>query len=218
MVYLDFEVSTPKRVVKYNKYHILKKWVIKYHSCRWRWNGDRSVSEGLEWCTATITFFGENHFRAHLPCLPLLVDFPRLEMWSENPSLSDVSLFMDGFLYISSGPAKTTLDRRGRDGGCKCRFANPRQGQSIHQSISKQFELRVCQRSTLVKRWSINQCQSVSCQTANRLIRTPNSPVKTINESVFQMCSALVLWEYLSDRSMFLEDPAVICQRKYGLN
>ncbi|XP_044040959.1 arf-GAP with Rho-GAP domain, ANK repeat and PH domain-containing protein 2 isoform X2 [Siniperca chuatsi] len=44
-----------------------------------------------------------------------LSDFPRLEQWSENTSLSDASLFMDGFLYISSGPAKTTLDRRGRD-------------------------------------------------------------------------------------------------------
>ncbi|XP_070785719.1 arf-GAP with Rho-GAP domain, ANK repeat and PH domain-containing protein 2 [Enoplosus armatus] len=44
-----------------------------------------------------------------------LSDFPRLEQWSENTSLSDASLFMDGFLYISSGPAKTTLDRHGRD-------------------------------------------------------------------------------------------------------
>lgn len=44
-----------------------------------------------------------------------LSDFPRLEAWSESPSLSDSSLFMDGFLYISSGSAKTTLDRRGRD-------------------------------------------------------------------------------------------------------
>ncbi|XP_053272100.1 arf-GAP with Rho-GAP domain, ANK repeat and PH domain-containing protein 2 [Pleuronectes platessa] len=44
-----------------------------------------------------------------------LSDFPRLEQWSEDPSLSDVSLFMDGFLYISSGPAKSTLDRRRRD-------------------------------------------------------------------------------------------------------
>jgi len=49
----------------------------------------------------------------------LLVDFPRLEQWSEAASLPDASLFMDGFLYISSGPAKATLDRRGRDGGCK---------------------------------------------------------------------------------------------------
>ncbi|XP_062300381.1 LOW QUALITY PROTEIN: arf-GAP with Rho-GAP domain, ANK repeat and PH domain-containing protein 2 [Scomber scombrus] len=44
-----------------------------------------------------------------------LSDFPILEQWSENASLSDTSLFMDGFLYISSGPAKMTLDRRGRD-------------------------------------------------------------------------------------------------------
>ncbi|XP_041842533.1 arf-GAP with Rho-GAP domain, ANK repeat and PH domain-containing protein 2 isoform X2 [Melanotaenia boesemani] len=44
-----------------------------------------------------------------------LSDFPRLEQWSDNTSLSDASLFMDGFLYVSSGPAKATLDRRGRD-------------------------------------------------------------------------------------------------------
>ncbi|XP_061565758.1 arf-GAP with Rho-GAP domain, ANK repeat and PH domain-containing protein 2 isoform X2 [Cololabis saira] len=44
-----------------------------------------------------------------------LSDFPRLEPWSENASLSDASLFMDGFLYISSGPSKMPLDRRGRD-------------------------------------------------------------------------------------------------------
>ncbi|XP_068611809.1 arf-GAP with Rho-GAP domain, ANK repeat and PH domain-containing protein 2 [Brachionichthys hirsutus] len=44
-----------------------------------------------------------------------LSDFPRLEPWSENSSLSDASLFMDGFLYISSGPVKTPPDRRGRD-------------------------------------------------------------------------------------------------------
>uniref|UniRef100_A0A3P8UQD4 ArfGAP with RhoGAP domain, ankyrin repeat and PH domain 2 n=1 Tax=Cynoglossus semilaevis TaxID=244447 RepID=A0A3P8UQD4_CYNSE len=45
-----------------------------------------------------------------------LSDFPRLEQWSENPSMSDaVSLFMDGFLYISSSPGKSPLDRRRRD-------------------------------------------------------------------------------------------------------
>ncbi|XP_078131876.1 arf-GAP with Rho-GAP domain, ANK repeat and PH domain-containing protein 2 isoform X2 [Sander vitreus] len=44
-----------------------------------------------------------------------LSDFPRLEQCSESPFLSEASLFMDGFLYISTGPAKTTLDRRGRD-------------------------------------------------------------------------------------------------------
>uniref|UniRef100_A0AAQ4QX35 PH domain-containing protein n=1 Tax=Gasterosteus aculeatus aculeatus TaxID=481459 RepID=A0AAQ4QX35_GASAC len=44
-----------------------------------------------------------------------LSDFPRLEQWSESPSPSDASLFMDGFLYISAAPAKTSLDRRGRD-------------------------------------------------------------------------------------------------------
>ncbi|KAF7659895.1 hypothetical protein LDENG_00291330 [Lucifuga dentata] len=44
-----------------------------------------------------------------------LSDFPRLEQWSENKSLPDASLFMDGFLCVSSGPAKMTLDCRGRD-------------------------------------------------------------------------------------------------------
>ncbi|XP_031145759.1 arf-GAP with Rho-GAP domain, ANK repeat and PH domain-containing protein 2 [Sander lucioperca] len=44
-----------------------------------------------------------------------LSDFPRLEQCSESTFLSDASLFMDGFLYISTAPAKTTLDRRGRD-------------------------------------------------------------------------------------------------------
>uniref|UniRef100_A0A3B5KVC7 ArfGAP with RhoGAP domain, ankyrin repeat and PH domain 2 n=1 Tax=Xiphophorus couchianus TaxID=32473 RepID=A0A3B5KVC7_9TELE len=31
-----------------------------------------------------------------------LTDFPRLDQWSENASLPDVSVFMDGFLYVSS--------------------------------------------------------------------------------------------------------------------
>ncbi|XP_026183061.1 arf-GAP with Rho-GAP domain, ANK repeat and PH domain-containing protein 2 [Mastacembelus armatus] len=44
-----------------------------------------------------------------------LTDFSRLEQWSEKGTLSDASFFMDGFLYISTGPAKSTLDRRGRD-------------------------------------------------------------------------------------------------------
>ncbi|PWA28859.1 hypothetical protein CCH79_00012923, partial [Gambusia affinis] len=44
-----------------------------------------------------------------------LCDFPRLDQWSENSSLPDASIFMDGFLYVSSGPAKTMPDRRGRD-------------------------------------------------------------------------------------------------------
>uniref|UniRef100_A0A3B4ZYD2 PH domain-containing protein n=1 Tax=Stegastes partitus TaxID=144197 RepID=A0A3B4ZYD2_9TELE len=43
-----------------------------------------------------------------------LSDFPRLEQWSENASPSDASLFMDGFLYISSGLAKATLDHMTR--------------------------------------------------------------------------------------------------------
>lgn len=59
-----------------------------------------------------------------------------------------------------------------------------------NQSICTQFKLHVCQRSPPVKPRSINQCQSVNCQTANRLIRTPNTQVKTINESVFPTCSA----------------------------
>ena len=153
---------------------------------------------------------------------PFLADFPRLEQWTDNTSPSESSLFMDGFLYISSGPSKMTLDRRGRDGECKMPLHTKKkptqQGQSIHQSICKQFKLHVCQRSTPVKRWSINQCQSVSCQTANRLIRTPNSPVKTINESVFQMRSASALWGYLSDGSLCFDDPAVNAPRKYGVN
>lgn len=36
--------------------------------------------------------------------------------WLEKASPSDFSLFMDGFLYISSSQAKITPDRRGRDG------------------------------------------------------------------------------------------------------
>ncbi|XP_047242334.1 arf-GAP with Rho-GAP domain, ANK repeat and PH domain-containing protein 2 isoform X3 [Girardinichthys multiradiatus] len=44
-----------------------------------------------------------------------LSDFPRLDQCSENPSLSDASLFMDGFLYVSPGPVKMMPDRRGRD-------------------------------------------------------------------------------------------------------
>ncbi|XP_034020397.1 arf-GAP with Rho-GAP domain, ANK repeat and PH domain-containing protein 2 isoform X2 [Thalassophryne amazonica] len=44
-----------------------------------------------------------------------LSDFPRLEQWSENTSMSSSSPFMDGFLYISCSPAKSMLDRHGRD-------------------------------------------------------------------------------------------------------
>uniref|UniRef100_A0A3Q1H731 ArfGAP with RhoGAP domain, ankyrin repeat and PH domain 2 n=1 Tax=Anabas testudineus TaxID=64144 RepID=A0A3Q1H731_ANATE len=40
-----------------------------------------------------------------------LTDFPRLEDWSEKASPSDTSLFMDGFLYIFSGPSKSTLSK-----------------------------------------------------------------------------------------------------------
>ncbi|XP_064878040.1 arf-GAP with Rho-GAP domain, ANK repeat and PH domain-containing protein 2 isoform X2 [Oncorhynchus nerka] len=44
-----------------------------------------------------------------------LSDFPKLESSSETSSPSDAPSFMDGFLYCSAGPAKATLDRRGRD-------------------------------------------------------------------------------------------------------
>lgn len=44
-----------------------------------------------------------------------LSDFPRLEQWSDYALLSDSSPFMDGFLYISSGTGKATLDRQRRD-------------------------------------------------------------------------------------------------------
>ncbi|XP_030609581.1 LOW QUALITY PROTEIN: arf-GAP with Rho-GAP domain, ANK repeat and PH domain-containing protein 2 [Archocentrus centrarchus] len=44
-----------------------------------------------------------------------LCAFARLDEWSEDACLSDTSLFMDGFLYISSSSTKATLDRRGRD-------------------------------------------------------------------------------------------------------
>lgn len=83
-----------------------------------------------------------------------------------------------------------------------------RQGQSIHQSICKQFTPRVCQRSTPVRPRSINQCQSVTCQTANRLICSPNRPVKTINASVFQMRTAprRIL---VKQKHVFLEEPSV---------
>uniref|UniRef100_A0A669CCW8 ArfGAP with RhoGAP domain, ankyrin repeat and PH domain 2 n=1 Tax=Oreochromis niloticus TaxID=8128 RepID=A0A669CCW8_ORENI len=44
-----------------------------------------------------------------------LCAFPRLDQWSENACLPEASVFMDGFLYISSSSTKATLDRRGRD-------------------------------------------------------------------------------------------------------
>ncbi|CAN9509584.1 unnamed protein product [Ophioblennius macclurei] len=44
-----------------------------------------------------------------------LSDFPSLEPWSDNASLSEASLFMDGFLYISSSLTKAPLERRARD-------------------------------------------------------------------------------------------------------
>uniref|UniRef100_A0A3B4Z229 PH domain-containing protein n=1 Tax=Seriola lalandi dorsalis TaxID=1841481 RepID=A0A3B4Z229_SERLL len=65
-----------------------------------------------------------------------LSDFPRLEQWSENPSLSDASLFMDGFLYISSGPAKSTLEHMTRrwctlEGGFLSYYENERSPSAI---------------------------------------------------------------------------------------
>ncbi|KAM8882151.1 arf-GAP with Rho-GAP domain, ANK repeat and PH domain-containing protein 2 isoform 1-T2 [Synchiropus picturatus] len=44
-----------------------------------------------------------------------LCDFPPLDQWSENASLSESSLYMDGFLYIAAGQARALLDRRLRD-------------------------------------------------------------------------------------------------------
>ncbi|MEQ2291878.1 Arf-GAP with Rho-GAP domain, ANK repeat and PH domain-containing protein 2 [Ameca splendens] len=54
-----------------------------------------------------------------------LSDFPRLDQCSENPSLSDASFFMDGFLYVSSGPVKMMPDRRGRDDSSAASVAAP---------------------------------------------------------------------------------------------
>lgn len=142
-----------------------------------------------------------------LPSHPL-IDFPRLEDWSEKASPSDTSLFMDGFLYIFSGPSKSTLDRRGRDGECECRLSKPL---AIHQSICKQSTLHVCQRSTPVMGWSINQCQSVSCQTAN-----PYS--KQSSQNYQWICLSWFLWEYLSDRRKFLDYPAVNTLHKQRVN
>lgn len=76
--------------------------------------------------------------------ISLLPDFPRLDQWSENTFLSDASLFMDGFLYISSGPAKTTLDRRGKDGERR------RKTHSIRVFVSDLNGV-FCQRSNPVK-------------------------------------------------------------------
>ncbi|KAM4611838.1 LOW QUALITY PROTEIN: arf-GAP with Rho-GAP domain, ANK repeat and PH domain-containing protein 2 [Polymixia lowei] len=44
-----------------------------------------------------------------------LSDFPKLEQGSEKSLLSDVPPFMDGFLYISPGPTRATLERRSRE-------------------------------------------------------------------------------------------------------
>ncbi|KAM6949543.1 arf-GAP with Rho-GAP domain, ANK repeat and PH domain-containing protein 2 [Aplochiton taeniatus] len=44
-----------------------------------------------------------------------LSDFPLLEQSSESGCPFDAPSFMDGFLYVSPGPSKATLDRRGRD-------------------------------------------------------------------------------------------------------
>lgn len=103
-------------------------------------------------CTLPVRFIAN---------ISLLPDFPRLDQWSENTFLSDASLFMDGFLYISSGPAKTTLDRRGKDGE---RWWETHSISVFVSDLTGVF----CQCSSPVKHLSINQCQSVSCQTANR--------------------------------------------------
>lgn len=80
-------------------------------------------NQALDFCFILLYFIQKDglHNKCALPVgfianISLLPDFPRLDQWSENTFLSDASLFMDGFLYISSGPAKTTLDRRGKDG------------------------------------------------------------------------------------------------------
>ncbi|KAM9834175.1 arf-GAP with Rho-GAP domain, ANK repeat and PH domain-containing protein 2 isoform 2-T2 [Syngnathus typhle] len=44
-----------------------------------------------------------------------LLDFPRLDPWSENTLSSERSRFMDGFLFISSGQGRTLPDRRRGD-------------------------------------------------------------------------------------------------------
>lgn len=70
---------------------------------------------------------------------PFLADFPRLEQWTDNTSLSESSLFIDGFLYISSGPSKTTVDRRGRDGERKmpvCKKKKKKTPGKANQSIN----------------------------------------------------------------------------------
>uniref|UniRef100_A0A3B4G340 ArfGAP with RhoGAP domain, ankyrin repeat and PH domain 2 n=1 Tax=Pundamilia nyererei TaxID=303518 RepID=A0A3B4G340_9CICH len=42
------------------------------------------------------------------------LSFPRLDQWSENACLPEASIFMDGFLYISSSSTKATLDHMAR--------------------------------------------------------------------------------------------------------
>lgn len=96
-------------------------------------------------------------------------------------------------------------------------FVNHWQVQSIHQSICKQYKLHVCQRSPPVKRWSINQCQSVSCQTANRVIRTASSHSHNDQWICLSNEFFLVLWEVLSDTSM-LDESSVNALRKHGAN
>lgn len=183
------------------------------------------LSEESDWFTANITLIGKRPF----PCSST-VSPPSLQIspdWSSGRTTPPCPSLPSSWMASSTSPPAhprrrwTAVEEMV---SVKCHFAkkkkkkNTRQGQSIHQSICKQFKLRVCQRSTPVKRWSINQCQSVSCQTANRLIRTPNSPVKTINESVFLMRSASALWGYLSDGSLSFNDRAVNAPRKYGVN
>ena len=180
------------------------------------------LSEESDRFTASITLIGKKPF----PCSSA-VSPPSLQIspdWSSGQTTPPRPSLPSSWMASSTSPPAhprwrwTAVEEMV---SVKCHFTKKKptqQGQSIHQSICKQFKLHVCQRSTPVKRWSINQCQSVSCQTANRLIRTPNSPVKTINESVFQMRSASALWGYLSDGSLCFDDPAVNAPRKYGVN
>ncbi|XP_068164232.1 arf-GAP with Rho-GAP domain, ANK repeat and PH domain-containing protein 2 isoform X2 [Antennarius striatus] len=89
-----------------------------------------------------------------------LSDFPRLEPWSENSSLSEASLFMDGFLYISSTPLKTTPDRRGRDeitrrwctleGGFLSYYESERSPSAIGRlDVTEVVSLSVCNTETM---------------------------------------------------------------------
>uniref|UniRef100_A0A8C3AFZ4 ArfGAP with RhoGAP domain, ankyrin repeat and PH domain 2 n=1 Tax=Cyclopterus lumpus TaxID=8103 RepID=A0A8C3AFZ4_CYCLU len=84
-----------------------------------------------------------------------LSDFPRLEQWSESTSLSDVSIFMDGFLYISTGPAKTTPDHMAHrwctlEGGFLSYYENERSPSAIGRvDVSEVVSLAVSNTETM---------------------------------------------------------------------